>query len=76
MFYSMLFGTLPYFSEDEKEIVDKILHAPLKFPPKVPVTNEAKEIIKSMLNKDPTKRAALLDIMNTQYYVREDEEFE
>lgn len=76
IFYAMLFGKLPYFSNNEEEIIDLIINAPLKFPNEVPVSHEAKEIIKGMLNKDPTKRVSLLDIMNTDYYKIDDEELE
>lgn len=72
----MLFGKLPYFSNNEDEIIDLIINAPLKFPSDVPVTHEAKDILKGMLNKDPTKRVSLLDIMNTDYYKIDDEELE
>jgi serine/threonine protein kinase len=76
MYYAMLFGKLPYFSTSEEEIIDLIINAPLKFPSDVTVTSEAKEIIKSMLQKDPAKRIQLLDIMNTEYYMMDDDELE
>ena len=76
MYYAILFGKLPFFSDNEDEIIDLIINAPLKFPNDVPVTNEAKDIIKAMMNKDPTKRMNLLDLMNTNYYMMDDEELE
>ena len=76
MFYGMLYGTLPFFGETEDEIIDKIVNAPLKFLPKVPVSAEAKDIIKNMLNKDPSKRASLVEIMSTNYVMMDDEEIE
>lgn len=76
MFYGMLYGTLPFFGETEDEIIDKIVNAPLKFPPKVPVSAEAKDILKNMLNKDPAKRASLLEIMTTNYVAMDDDEIE
>lgn len=62
MFYAMLYGHLPFWGNTEEEFIDHIINAPLKFDPLVPVTNECKEIIKGMLNKDPTKRMELVDI--------------
>ena len=53
----MLFGHLPFFGDTEDEFMDKIINAPLKFPNNVPVTNECKDIIRGMLNKDPSKRS-------------------
>jgi len=76
MFYGMLYGTLPFFGETEDEIIDKIVNAPLKFLQKVPVSAEAKDIIKNMLNKDPNKRASLVEIMSTNYVMMDDEEIE
>ena len=49
MFYAMIFGTLPFLSSNEKELVRQITHDPVKFPKDFPITNEAKEIIKAML---------------------------
>jgi serine/threonine protein kinase len=40
------------------------------------VSSEAKDIIKNMLNKDPNKRASLLEIMSTNYVMMDDEEVE
>ena len=52
------------------------MNAALKFPPKVPVTLEAKELIRSMLNKDPTKRIPLLEVMSSPYIIRDEDELE
>lgn len=76
MFYSMLFGTLPFNGDTEEETIDKIVNAPLKFQAKVPITNEAKELIKNMLNKDPNKRVTLLEVMSSPYFIRDDDEIE
>jgi len=53
MFYAMIYGTLPYSSSDEKTLIKMIKSDPIKFPKNIPITNEGKEAIKSMLNKDP-----------------------
>ena len=52
MFYSLLYGTLPFFSQDEDELVRKIKTEKLKFDKKVPVTREARDIIGMMLERD------------------------
>lgn len=49
MFYAMIFGTLPFISSNEKELIRQITHDYVKFPKDQPITSEAKEIIKSML---------------------------
>ena len=48
----------------------------MKFPPEIPVTQMAKETIKSMLNKNPEERISLLEFMETPYYSIEDGELE
>ena len=38
MFYAMVYGTLPFLHENEKELVRMIRNDPLKFPKNHPVT--------------------------------------
>ncbi len=75
MFYSLLYGTLPFFSEDEGELIRKIKTEKLKFDKAVPVTKEARELIARMLERDVEKRLDLQDFVETQYYKYEEEEF-
>ena len=56
MFYAMLYGTLPFFGNTEKEFIEKIKNAPLKFNNNIPVTEEAKQVIRRMVEKDPKQR--------------------
>lgn len=53
MFYTMIYGTLPFRGKTDKELRDKIKEAKLVFPKGVPITQDAKDIIRSMLNPDP-----------------------
>jgi len=77
MFYTMIYGTLPFMDSDEKALIRKITQDNVKFPTKeVPITPEGKEIIKSMLNKDPKKRIELIEFVQMPYNTMEDEEFE
>lgn len=73
MFYSLLYGTLPFFSEDENELIKKIKTEKLKFDKKVPVTLEARQIIAQMLERDIEKRLDLADFVEMEYYKYEDE---
>jgi len=52
MFYTMLYGTLPFTKSDEKELIKSIKTDEIKFNPKIPVTNEAKDALKRLLHKD------------------------
>lgn len=76
MYYAMLFGHLPFWGDTEDDFVDSITLEALKFPKDVPVTNECKDILKGMTNKDPEERFTMLDIMNSNYYKMEDEDLE
>jgi serine/threonine protein kinase len=76
MFYAMLYGTLPYWGESEDEFVDKIINNPLKFDPEVPVSQDCKDLIKEMLQKDPEKRIPLIDVMTKPYCLLDDAEIE
>lgn len=76
MFYAMIYGTLPFFSNSEKDLVKMIRTDHVKFPNDRPVTPEGKEIIRAMLNKDPSKRLELIDLIQQDYAIMDDEEFE
>jgi len=56
MYYAMLYGHLPFWGDTEDDFIDKIITAPVKFSPDVPITTECKELLKGMLHKDPEKR--------------------
>jgi hypothetical protein len=60
MHYAMLYGHLPFWGETEEEFIDKIVNAPLKFDSDIPVTQECKEVLKMMLNKNPINRGELI----------------
>jgi len=76
MFYAMLYGELPFNSNDEKELINSIKHDVVRFPNTTPVTEGAKNAILRMLDKDPLKRIELLDFIDLPYCLLEDEELE
>lgn len=53
MFYAMIYGTLPFRGSNDKKLKESIKAAKLVFPKDIAITNEGKEIIKSMLDVDP-----------------------
>ena len=75
MFYSMIYGCLPYYNTNEKELIRSIKNEKPKFPHGIPITKEGKDVIKAMLEKDPKKRLELLQFVTTPYNTMEDEEF-
>lgn len=52
------------------------MNSPLKFDPEVVVTDQCKEVLRSMLQKDPTKRAETIHLIQNEYFIMEDEELE
>ena len=60
MFYSMIYGCLPFYNTNEKDLIKSIKTEKVKFPHGVPITPMGKEVIKAMLEKDPKKRLELL----------------
>ena len=72
MFYATLYGHLPFWADSEDEFIDQIINTPLKFDTDVPVTQDCKNLIRGMLQKDPEKRTPLIDIMNERYFMMDD----
>jgi serine/threonine protein kinase len=76
MFYAMIFGRLPFDACEEKTLVKQIKNDQVKFPKSSPITPEGKEVIKAMLQKDPTKRIELIDFVTEEYNIMDEDEFE
>jgi len=74
MFYAMLYGTLPFYAENEQKTKQKIREGRLRFPVEVPVTEMAKDVIRSMLERDPDQRIGLLEFMDLPYYSMPEDE--
>ncbi|POM69039.1 Protein kinase [Phytophthora palmivora] len=64
--YALLFGSLPYYSNDVSELFDKIENDPLEFPASCD-DNDAKDLLKGILEKDPEKRITLEDILQHRW---------
>lgn len=73
MFYAMIYGVLPFYNSKENKLIEAILEQQVKFDPKIAVTNEAKDIIRRMLDKDPKKRLKLIEVMDMDYYKLEED---
>jgi NUAK family SNF1-like kinase len=76
MFYTMLYGNLPFQGNDEKLLIKSIKNDELKFPAKIPVTNEAKDALKLLLTKDHTKRIELVDFVDHPYCLMDEIELD
>lgn len=73
MFYSLLYGTLPFYADDEDTTIKLIKTAPIKFSKDIAVTPMAREIITRMLDRDPEKRLDLMDLMDMDFFKHDDD---
>lgn len=64
IFYIMLSGSHPFYSDTEQDLLDKIRHLPLQFksPKWASVSLETKQLISSMLAKKEIERPSLNEI--------------
>ena len=76
MFYTMIYGELPFWASQEKDLVKKIISDQVRFKNSYPITSMGKEVLKSMLVKDPSKRIELIDFVQSEYNIIDDDEFE
>lgn len=75
MFYSLLYGTLPFYSNDEDSTIKLIKTAPVKFAKDIPVTPLSRDIILKMLERDVSKRLELMDLMDMDFFKQDDDTF-
>jgi len=63
LLYEMLFGRSPFYHEDHKQMFRGILGGTPVFPSKLNVSNEAIDLIMSLLRKKPEKRLGQFDAL-------------
>ena len=63
MMYTMIYGEHPFYASDEKQLIKKIINDPIRFKNTYPITAMGKEMLKSMLSKDPATRIELIDFV-------------
>lgn len=56
LMFEMLFGLPPFYCDNNERMYQLIIHADLKFPKKIPVSENAKDLIRKLLNKNPDNR--------------------
>ena len=63
--YVMLSGEPPFYGETDNEIYNEILHSDVRFDQKVweNISNEAKDLILKLLNKDHMKRSSAVEAL-------------
>ena len=76
MFYTMIYGELPFYSSEEKGLIKKICSDNIKFKNTYPITDLGRDMLKAMLDKDPSKRIELIDFVQSEYNIIDDYDFE
>lgn len=69
--YAFVYGKLPFHDDNIVVLYDKIRSNPLSFPPVPFASDDLKDLISLMLEKDPSKRITLPDI-KVSWFVWED----
>ncbi|XP_023235776.1 calcium/calmodulin-dependent protein kinase kinase 1-like [Centruroides sculpturatus] len=60
--YSFVYGQVPFHDDNILNLYNKIKNDPLKFPDKPAVSDNLKDLLKRMLEKEPEKRIKLSEI--------------
>ena len=68
--YTLLSGNLPFYAEEDDEVYKKVLKGKYVFPEKEwkEVSDEAKKLIKKMLEKNPRKRITALNALKDEWF--------
>lgn len=67
--FALTFLQLPFTSDNNNyfDLIEKISKAELKFPTERGISQELKNLIMGMLEKDPTKRITCKDLMKNEW---------
>mmetsp|Transcript_52108 Transcript_52108/g.86227 ORF Transcript_52108/g.86227 Transcript_52108/m.86227 type:complete len:124 (-) Transcript_52108:1132-1503(-) len=68
LMYEFLCGTPPFESDEQKATFHKIRNVKFVFPGYV--SNEARDLIRKLLHKDPAKRLLLAELPNHPFIVK------
>lgn len=74
--YIMIYGDLPFYSDNINELIDMICDAEVKYPESIPTSKELNDLLRQMLEKDPNKRITVGGIINHPWLSEYKEEIE
>lgn len=66
--YMMVFGYHPYATRDRQQTVKNIIEQKVRFSHDINVTNELKDLICNMLEKNPDKRINMFKILSHKWF--------
>jgi serine/threonine protein kinase len=68
--YVALTGYLPFFDDDMRKLIGKVLCAEYLWPPDVDVANLAKDFVRKLLEKDPKRRPSAAEALRHPWLLR------
>ena len=71
LLYAMLQGTVPFKADNLEKLHNLIMRGNFKYP--VPISNDARELIESMLTIEPESRISIPEILRHRWLKVEDE---
>lgn len=71
-FFQLAFGELPFIADSPLQLTRKIVNAPVEFPTGRNVPAEFREVIRGMLEKDPSKRMTLSQLLQSKWLHQKD----
>lgn len=77
--FTMLFNQLPFDGKDKEDLINNIVKSKLHFPLKETnkfLTEEVKDLISKMLDKNPQERISMIDILDHEWFKMTDQEIE
>jgi serine/threonine protein kinase len=66
--YLIIFAEHPFYEKPKEKWIKNIIEKKVKFPSGIPVSSELKDLIKSMLCKDPKRRIDMFRILNHPWF--------
>jgi serine/threonine protein kinase len=66
--YRLIFNKLPYTGENWSDLAENIRKIPLQFPPYCEISEEAKDLLLGLLNRDPYQRISWEKFFTHQYF--------
>ena len=76
MVYMMIFGYHPFKVPNREETVKNIIEKPVKFDNAIAISDECKELIIMMLDKNPETRISMHKVVNHKWFEMSDTEIE
>jgi len=66
--YFMLYGRSPFWANTAEQIARKVAALNYEFPPNLPISDEAKDLIKKLLNRDPNQRPSATEALKHPWF--------